>query len=61
MKSSGPEPLSIVFFLITDSVSLLVIYSYFLFLSDSVLGDYIFLEAYPFFYVVHVVDMYFLY
>lgn len=47
MKPSGPGLLSAESFLITNSVSLLVGF-FILFLPDSVLEDYMFLEVYLF-------------
>ena len=48
VKPSSPRHLFVGSVLITDLIWLLVICPYFLFLSDSVLGDCTFLETYPF-------------
>ena len=57
MKVSGPGFLFVRSFLISDSISLLVIVLFTLFIPDSVLEDCVFLVIYPFLAVVQFADI----
>ena len=57
MKVSGPGSLSVISFLISDSISVPVIVLFTLFIPDSVLEDCVFLIIYPFLEVVQFADI----
>ena len=57
MKASGPGFLFVRSFLISDSISVLVIVLFTLFIPDSILEDCVFLVIYLFFEIVQFADI----